>query len=358
MTVATYTRPNYTSHTASAYKGYIDGAAQVYERAGNWFAPHAQSSPNMTVRLDAGWIWNGTALAEVAAQSSGTITAPVTNPRIDRIVVDAATGAVSIIAGAEAASPAAPALTAGKIPIAQVLLATSSTTITNSMLTDERVLLTTQTSDLAEASIASAGTVAIGAAASRNVLITGTTTITAFDTVMAGITRKLRFNDALTLTHHGTSLILPGGANITTAANDSCEAISLGSGNWKVRFYQRQDGTPVAGTGVTSAVAGVGITVSGATGAVTISQDIYTGSTASNLAFPVGSYVLVTGDASASAKVMNSSVALYLVTLEGNANSGVSTAVSGTALTGTWRKRGEFYDAAVGTFPCLYQRTA
>jgi hypothetical protein len=36
----------------------------------------------------------------------------------------------------------------------------------------------------------------------------------------------------LLLTYNVTSLILPGNANITTAANDTAEFLSLGSGNW------------------------------------------------------------------------------------------------------------------------------
>jgi hypothetical protein len=72
--------------------------------------------------------------------------------------------------------------------------------------------------------------------------ITGTTTITSFGTVAAGIWRIVTFAGALTLTHNATSLILPGGASITTAAGDSLIAESLGSGNWKVHVYM-----PVAG---------------------------------------------------------------------------------------------------------------
>jgi hypothetical protein len=48
----------------------------------------------------------------------------------------------------------------------------------------------------------------------------------------------LRFSGALTLTYNATSLILPGAANITTAAGDTLEAVSLGSGNWVVTVYQ------------------------------------------------------------------------------------------------------------------------
>jgi len=96
--------------------------------------------------------------------------------------------------------------------------------------------------------VASATSTAIGAAISENVDISGTTTITSFDTVAEGINRKGRFTGALTLTHNATSLILPGVANITTAANDRYEARSLGSGNWIVTKYQKADGVAVVVT--------------------------------------------------------------------------------------------------------------
>lgn len=95
--------------------------------------------------------------------------------------------------------------------------------------------------------VASATSTAIGAAASNNVDISGTTTITGFGTVAEGINRKGRFTGVLTLTHNATSLILPGGANITTAANDRYEARSLGAGNWIVTKYERANGGAIGG---------------------------------------------------------------------------------------------------------------
>lgn len=90
--------------------------------------------------------------------------------------------------------------------------------------------------------VASATTTDIGAASSDKVRITGTTTITGFGTVAAGTVRKIRFEGALTLTYNAASLILPGDNNIITAADDYCEAVSLGSGNWYVGLYQRGGG--------------------------------------------------------------------------------------------------------------------
>lgn len=103
--------------------------------------------------------------------------------------------------------------------------------------------------EAAKADVASGSTTNIGAAATMIVRITGTTTITAFDSVADGIWRHCYFSGTLTLTHNATSLILPGGADIITAAGDSMIALSLGSGNWKILVYQKADGTPIAGGG-------------------------------------------------------------------------------------------------------------
>lgn len=94
--------------------------------------------------------------------------------------------------------------------------------------------------------IASAVTVDLGAIATGNYgHITGTTTITSFGTVAAGVSRTVVFDGALTLTHNATSLILPGGANITTAAGDVAEFVSEGSGNWRCASYVKASGAPV-----------------------------------------------------------------------------------------------------------------
>lgn len=77
-------------------------------------------------------------------------------------------------------------------------------------------------------SVASASTVDLSAVYSRAVDITGTTTITAV-TLAEGDWRIVRFTGALTLTH-GSSLVLPGGANIATAAGDFALLQGYGSG--------------------------------------------------------------------------------------------------------------------------------
>lgn len=97
-----------------------------------------------------------------------------------------------------------------------------------------------------QATVASAATTNIGAATANTVNITGTTTITSLGTAASGVERELIFAAALTLTHNGTSLILPGGANIVTAAGDTATAVSAGSGNWRITKYQKANGAAVS----------------------------------------------------------------------------------------------------------------
>jgi len=92
--------------------------------------------------------------------------------------------------------------------------------------------LTGPINDAPTQTIASAATVDIGAATSNLVAISGTTTITGLGTIAAGARRTVRFLGSLVLTHNATALILPGSVNITTAANDTADFLSLGSGNW------------------------------------------------------------------------------------------------------------------------------
>jgi hypothetical protein len=68
------------------------------------------------------------------------------------------------------------------------------------------------------ANVASAATIDLESATGDLIDVTGTTTITAI-TLNDGHERTVRFTGALTLTN-GASLVLPGGANITTAAGD------------------------------------------------------------------------------------------------------------------------------------------
>jgi hypothetical protein len=94
---------------------------------------------SMAVVVKAGRVMNGETLVDVAAQTTTLITAPTSNPRIDRVVVDRLAGVYTIVTGSESATPVAPAIPVGKMPSAQIALQTSTSTIADALITDERI---------------------------------------------------------------------------------------------------------------------------------------------------------------------------------------------------------------------------
>lgn len=96
--------------------------------------------------------------------------------------------------------------------------------------------------------VASASTTDLGSFLGNFLQITGSTAITSFGS-SASTSRALffvTFAGILTLTYNATSLIIPGGQNITTASGDTAILQYLGSGNWQVLAYY-QAATPASG---------------------------------------------------------------------------------------------------------------
>lgn len=116
--------------------------------------------------------------------------------------------------------------------------------ILRAVMADVRTLAASDT-------IASAPTTDLGSKDATFIDVTGTTAITGLGTVSAGIYKVVTFSDALTLTHNSTSLILPGAANIVTAAGDTAIFLSLGTGYWRCMFYQRKALAPGVATTLT-----------------------------------------------------------------------------------------------------------
>lgn len=94
--------------------------------------------------------------------------------------------------------------------------------------------------------IASAATLDLDAATGDQVDVTGTTTITAI-TLAPGRLRTVRFTGALTLTH-GANLVLPGAANIVTAAGDVAVFRGYAGGVVRCVHYQRASLVTIAAT--------------------------------------------------------------------------------------------------------------
>ncbi len=91
--------------------------------------------------------------------------------------------------------------------------------------------------------VASASTIDLDAATGSLLDVTGTTAITAI-TLAAGRRRIVRFTGALTLTN-GASLILPGGANIVTAAGDFALFAGYASSVVRCVLYVKASGKAV-----------------------------------------------------------------------------------------------------------------
>jgi len=79
--------------------------------------------------------------------------------------------------------------------------------------------------------------------------VTGTTTITSIATQGIGSHITLHFDGALTFTHHSTNLILPGAANITTAAGDIAVMYEYASADWRCVSYTKASGAAVVASG-------------------------------------------------------------------------------------------------------------
>ena len=107
------------------------------------------------------------------------------------------------------------------------------------------------------ADIASASTLSLPAAGGGVFNVTGTTGVSGISSAQGGRCVKLRFAAALILTHNGTSLILPGAANITTVAGDVAEFINEAAAdapgsNWRCFNYVRSTGSPLNMTDFTA----------------------------------------------------------------------------------------------------------
>lgn len=86
--------------------------------------------------------------------------------------------------------------------------------------------------------------VPIGAAQGNYMHISGTTTITGFDTIQAGTERTLVFDGVLILTQ-SSNLLLPGGSSYTTTAGDRLTFVSEGSGVWRCTSYALASGQAI-----------------------------------------------------------------------------------------------------------------
>lgn len=178
-----------------------------------------------------------TALAVGDTGASGTICEAVYN------------GTDFILLNPVVSSTAASDTTSGVVELATTTETLTGTDTARAVTPDALAALWEQGAD-----VASAGTISLGEGGYFN--ITGTTTITDIDfaTDKAGRKAWVKFAGALTLTHNATTLILPGGANITTAAGDTACFVSEGTDVVRCVSYNKASGQAVVAPTSGSAV--------------------------------------------------------------------------------------------------------
>ena len=91
-------------------------------------AATAQAMPDMTLKVTEGVVRFGKSEVRFAGGDSPAFTAPVSNNRIDLLVINSS-GVLEIIQGTAAVSPAVPAYPATKFVIAEVYLRAGATSI-------------------------------------------------------------------------------------------------------------------------------------------------------------------------------------------------------------------------------------
>jgi hypothetical protein len=139
MPVSTFGSIDFNSPTSPGPFPTLYGDMSVLARIAAAFAPHETAPPSMKVAVDAGAILVSGQPVAIGAQSTGVLTAPLTNSRIDRVAIDYVTGAISVVTGTEAANPVPPAIPAGLSPVARIQLSVGMQAISNARIDDERL---------------------------------------------------------------------------------------------------------------------------------------------------------------------------------------------------------------------------
>jgi hypothetical protein len=255
---------NWRSYTLSA-GGTADAKTLTYSVApaayynGQRFSFIANTTNTGTATLNV----NSLGAKTIKKVVNGVLTALAASDMVSGAFVEVAYNAaddsmVWVNYAAPPVTPSASTTVQGIVELATATEVLTGTDTDRAVTPDGLAALWEQGSD-----IASASTISVGEGSYFTV--TGTTTITDIDpaTDRAGREFELRFAGVLTLTHNATTLILPGGANITTAAGDVARFRSEGSDNVRCVSYTRASGLPVVAPAGGAVVLGTISTASG-----------------------------------------------------------------------------------------------
>lgn len=227
MPTAKYQVTNMAVDDAATYKAKLDANSAVGARIVAAFHAYEATPPDMTVKVAAGGLNVGGALVERAIQAVGPIAAPTVWPRIDRVVIDARDGTASVVAGAEAANPAAPEIPVGKLPVAQIALTVGMTQIANAAITDERTAWQLTPVPKREA----AGNCTLGQADfGRFLNLTAAATVT-LDTagMKPGWWAYVKASTGTAVLDPAGGVTIDGAATVTLSAGSSCAVIYDGA---------------------------------------------------------------------------------------------------------------------------------
>jgi len=166
MTVATFIQPDRTTQSGAQYPANIDASIAVVAAVGGQFAVHAQTTPSMAFTIDPGVLTvQAAAPLVVAAQNTGAVTFPGgAGQAVNCLVCISATSGVAIVltgAAAIAGTQIDPVVSSGLIPLARAVLVFGTAAITNSMITDLRVLVSPSDAQRGVGSIAGALTLSV-----------------------------------------------------------------------------------------------------------------------------------------------------------------------------------------------------
>lgn len=123
------------------------------------------------------------------------------------------------------------------------------------------------------ATVTATATVAIGAMTGNYAVVTGTATVSSFDSLRAGGIRVIEWSGATPL-ENNSNIVLPGAANLTTAAGDLTIFVTDGSAVWRA-FHQKASGAPISMSPITNSI--VADVSCGATGNFAIGPTIAQG---------------------------------------------------------------------------------